>query len=955
MSEKRTASPLVANLYYALRSLVPPGARGVNILSPDGTDEGDPRFKTYSTSHNLLKPFIAGSVTLEKPPAQGESSDSETGEIKGSAKINITLPEIDPLEMIFNNPFKVLKLGLAMLGGAAGGYAIGAGGLKKTASRREFLKASAGAGVGAVAAPALLACDTFAPSENPPSSNVRKYISENDPNLVKHALSDYRLHQKLPTNKSEYPHLNELSESLKNAIQPPNASNNVDLKKIRVDYIRTVDGSGFESEMAIAEIGKRTVNNEDGRQYSQSLCLISMINEDGKAQTYQAVYSELPQKIRQSLKIKDHVVAYSLSFADKEFTPTYTPGIISIAHDTKNNVVVTGITNPTTKKALLLAHDAAPGYDAGGGWLEFLGLIPRTAYAESEKTPIPTLTPALPSKIATPTIPIEQLPNRTATAVITATAVATKIPDPTPTPEKINPTPEKTIVDPIRPLILHNVRDTLFSYPIIGTCLDTTIENRIKVSLGIKPKDATKANGIFIGSKGGQEKKPRRLYLSFNNGGWYMSYEYEGKPGVSLGKVTNNATPNAEFSIRINREGTIVTVNDGRTDKVLSLPQSLYTDNTPLGVFGQTQAGADVEIRKLIMSISPEELKEPIPPGLRKFAILKGIHVGAAADTYAFIDDPRYALTLAREYNSYFPVGDFEFSRIRPSKDVFDFSLTDNDVNYAVQNKMEIQGSLLFGAGDVSKPQVENWNNWINPNASRDELIQIMVNHVTKVAERYKGKIKKWKINEYEDKDFQGKPRDFWFNKIGPDYVDIAAEALKKVDPDASIVLNYYANKRGGQGREVEGERVDTTFNVGERLRKKGHKIIMGWEGHMYGNSSSVKVESASIKMALKKVMKRAAEADLQFEITEADDPLDKENSFREMVEAGLEINTEYNKPVFLGITFWGVDASHSWFRKPTFSNMGGYGLNSDPLPIDDQYKRTPGWHAIFNVLTSLN
>ena len=80
---------------------------------------------------------------------------------------------------------------------------------------------------------------------------------------------------------------------------------------------------------------------------------------------------------------------------------------------------------------------------------------------------------------------------------------------------------------------------------------------------------------------------------------------------------------------------------------------------------------------------------------------------------------------------------------------------------------------------------------WIkNGGYSRAELITIIENHITTAMTRYKGVIRGYVVvNEHFLDDYD------WFQaNIGPDYLDIAFEKARQVDPDAFLIYNHFNN-----------------------------------------------------------------------------------------------------------------------------------------------------------------
>ncbi len=549
-----------------------------------------------------------------------------------------------------------------------------------------------------------------------------------------------------------------------------------------------------------------------------------------------------------------------------------------------------------------------------------------------------------PTPIATPAPTNTALPSSTPTLLPTATLTNMPVPTSTATATATIATPqvaEKWIIAPTNPLTVENYRTTYYQMPIAGSTtnsLDKSVGIKISMTLkGNNKAPADNANGMMIDNSPNNSTSTtsrRRIYLNNNGQQWSLTYQDDVQSKL-IGKIGTDANPYGEFEIQLDPTGTKVSVIYLGRSQSFTLPQSLHYQNLPITVYSQTAGLSTITIEKLSI-LGNELFPEKIPADALRYAFDKrGLTIGVAAGSWSFRDSPKLASTVA-EYNLLHPEGEFDWGwLLRPSPTVYDFSSIDNLINFARQNKMQFRGEVLYGSGN--KPQ------WlIEGNYSRDQLVKIMNGHITTVVSRYKSIIKEWRINEYWNWDTQGTPKDFWYKNIGPEYIDMAADTIRAIDPDALIILNYFAEAIVARGRSVSGKRTDMIFEVAKRLRQNGHRVAMGWEGHLYADG-----EKKSIKEDLKTEMRRAAKEGISFMITEADDPLDQERTFREMVEAGLEINTEFGRSAFLGITFWGVDAGHSWLRRPNMSVLVSGGPNSTPLPFDANYQRTKGWYAV--------
>ena len=131
---------------------------------------------------------------------------------------------------------------------------------------------------------------------------------------------------------------------------------------------------------------------------------------------------------------------------------------------------------------------------------------------------------------------------------------------------------------------------------------------------------------------------------------------------------------------------------------------------------------------------------------LRASADQRGFFIGAAVAVSPFRNEQIYQDTLRREFNIMVAENAFKWDSVRPSRSTFNFVDTDALVDFAQANNMKIRGHTL-----VWHNQIPGW--LTGGNFTRDEVIEILRDHIATLVGRYKGRVWAWDVvNEAIDR-----------------------------------------------------------------------------------------------------------------------------------------------------------------------------------------------------------
>lgn len=311
---------------------------------------------------------------------------------------------------------------------------------------------------------------------------------------------------------------------------------------------------------------------------------------------------------------------------------------------------------------------------------------------------------------------------------------------------------------------------------------------------------------------------------------------------------------------------------------------------------------------------------------LRHYAEAAGMRIGVAVSSYSDISNSSDARTklIKDNFNMVVPENNLKFDAVEPSRNYFDYGSGDQLANFAKNNGMYMRGHTLAWYQQlpqwVSSDGKKNDKGW-----TKQELMDILKNHIMNVVGHYKGKIAEWDVvNECLDDDqsivrttpdgYKLRLQCVWSTVCGEAYIDSAFVWAHRADPDAKLVLNEYGNEFMGQAKS------QAFYNLVKRLLKDGRPIHgVGFQCHL----DAGKIDHT----ALRNNLLRYEELGLTCTITELDLGVDdlKEESLQQQARDYKKIlDTAASLPHCRSVLIWGLTDDLSWRRSnPLLWNSG--------------------------------
>lgn len=325
-------------------------------------------------------------------------------------------------------------------------------------------------------------------------------------------------------------------------------------------------------------------------------------------------------------------------------------------------------------------------------------------------------------------------------------------------------------------------------------------------------------------------------------------------------------------------------------------------------------------------------------PSLKELAKQNGISIGNFAirshlknKAYTDILTSQFDFALADNTPNWY----FTDGGLRPSATTYNWEHMDEVMKFAEDNGMAVESHhYLWGE--------QKWlPDWLKEgNYSKDELMNLMREHIMTVGGRYSGRIKQWTVvNEAFTRDQHlFDLRDWWADNTGGlDYIDQAFIWARQADPKSKLILNDFNN-------EAINDTSNAMYEYVKGALARGVPIDgIGMQMHIDGGHPPTKDEVISN-------MKRFAALGVDVYVTEFDvnmndvkaDAHDKnriqENIYYEMMRACIE------SKVCTHFAYLGITDDETWYKH--------IGLDDPrPLPFDERYRPKPAFWGIRTAL----
>ena len=346
-------------------------------------------------------------------------------------------------------------------------------------------------------------------------------------------------------------------------------------------------------------------------------------------------------------------------------------------------------------------------------------------------------------------------------------------------------------------------------------------------------------------------------------------------------------------------------------------------------------------------------------PSLRELAAARGLSVGTSILAFQLWDRD-YAAMIGRHFSQITEEGAGYMSGVQPTRRGWTFDRLDQTAKFARAHDQTLRIQALVWGHEtaVSDDVFQGWTptpGWVRKGDwSRDELLAVMKDHIGTVMRRYKGRVGEYLVvNEplHSDSRRDELQPNIWLTRIGPDYIRLAFEHARQIDPDARLILNEWG---ADYLRQEHGptNRPQRYYNLVKDLVDQGTPIDgVGFQFHLEAGLSKPTVARIVDNFA------RYHALGLSTHVTELDvrvrKPITKAKLeeqarlYRTVIEAAIE------SPSTRDVMLLGFTDRYSWITEGAHYDGSFFPDHLVGTLMDNDFRYYPSFSAVRDALSA--
>jgi endo-1,4-beta-xylanase len=327
---------------------------------------------------------------------------------------------------------------------------------------------------------------------------------------------------------------------------------------------------------------------------------------------------------------------------------------------------------------------------------------------------------------------------------------------------------------------------------------------------------------------------------------------------------------------------------------------------------------------------------------LKAHAAHSSLIAGAAVVVRALQSDPALQQLVAEQYGILVPENELKWGALRPSEKSFEFEAADALFSFANQHGILVRGHALVWHNSVP--------DWLQSQSAKLDVRNLLVNHIRTVAGRYRGRVHSWDVvNEAilpGDKQPDGLRKSFWYDAIGPNYIELAFRTAREADPHAKLTYNDYGVECDS---DEQAERRESILALLRRLQAAKVPLdAVGIQSHIKAGSPY------RIGRGLKEYIASIRDMGLDVYLTEMDvneddlpfnDVAQRDGAVAELYLDFLTVALA--SPAVKLMLTWGVSDRRTWLNDGPTHHRKQPGRPQRSLPFDAAYRPKPAFFGI--------
>ena len=364
-----------------------------------------------------------------------------------------------------------------------------------------------------------------------------------------------------------------------------------------------------------------------------------------------------------------------------------------------------------------------------------------------------------------------------------------------------------------------------------------------------------------------------------------------------------------------------------------------------------SKAGALVAASAVGASLLDAEIPAQMPGSFREVAGRRslnaharhhGLIFGSAVMIRNVQNDADFAELIAEQCGIVVPTNELKMVALRPAADKFDFAAPDFLLGFAKSHKMLMRGHNLCWHESVPA--------WIKEPENSAKARPFLVDHITTVCKHYAGELQSWDVVNEAIDPASGLPggmrKSFWYEQVGPDYIELAFRTARAADPHAKLTYNDYGVEFENDG---DGERRRLILEMLKDLKKRDVPIdAVGIQSHVkaadpsgFGKGLTDYIESIR-QMGLEIYL---TELDVNEDDIQSNDQAERDKivaqTYRDYLKVALA-----NPAVKLVLT-WDFSDRFTWLNGGQTHHRKQPNRPQRALPFDSDYRPKKAFFAI--------